>query len=67
MHVLWGILTITAGLLLLVWSSSRSNFIIYRFLYARSKILWGKNTYRFHQVVGVIVAVFGVFVAIGVF
>jgi hypothetical protein len=66
MHVLWGVLIIIAGLLLLGWSSTRSDFVIYRLLYARSKILWGEKTYRFHQISGAIVIVFGIAVAIGV-
>jgi len=67
MHVIWGILIISAGILLLVGGSKKSNFIIYRFLVARSKILWGKHVYRFHQIAGAIVVVFGIFVAFGAF
>jgi len=65
MHLLWGILVILAGLFLLVCGSLKSEFFIYRLLVARSKILWGEKTYRFHQVVGIIVIVFGVFIALG--
>ena len=65
MHVLWGILIILAGLFLLICARLKSNFIIYRLLVYRSKIFWGDNVHRFHQVVGVIVIVFGVLVAGG--
>jgi hypothetical protein len=65
MHMLWGILIILAGLFLLICGSLKSNFIIYRLLVYRSKILWGDNVHRFHQVVGAIVIVFGVLVAVG--
>ena len=65
MHLLWGTLVILAGLFLLVCGSLKSEFFIYRLLVARSKILWGEKTYRFHQVVGIIVIVFGVFIALG--
>jgi len=65
MHILWGILIILAGLFLLICGSLKSNFIIYRLLVYRSKILWGDNVHRFHQVVGAIVIVFGVLVAVG--
>ena len=65
MHLLWGILVILAGLFLLVCGSLKSEFFIYRLLVARSKILWREKTYRFHQVVGIIVIVFGVFIALG--
>jgi len=44
----------------------KSEFIIYKLLVARSKILWGKNVYKFYQVVGIIVIVVGVLMTIGV-
>jgi len=65
MHVLWGILVVIAGLFLLIFSSLKSEFIIYRLLVYRSKILWGEHVHRFHQIVGIIVIIFGVLVAIG--
>jgi len=65
MHILWGALIVAAGLFLLVCGSLKSNFIIYRPLVARSKILWGKHVYRFHQITGIIVIVFGAMVALG--
>lgn len=63
--MLWGILIVLAGLFLLVCGRLRSDFIIYRLIVARSKVLWGDNRYRFHQVVGTIVIVVGVLVAVG--
>ncbi|MGB5925535.1 MAG: hypothetical protein WBH01_05505 [Dehalococcoidia bacterium] len=65
MHLLWGILIVLAGLFLLVCGRLKSDFFIYRLIVARSKILWGDNIYRFHQIVGVIVIVVGVLVAVG--
>jgi hypothetical protein len=65
MHLLWGILIVLVGLFLLISSSKKSNFIVYRLIVARSKILWGDNTYRFHQITGAIVIVVGVLVAAG--
>jgi hypothetical protein len=65
MHVLWGILIVIAGLFLLIFSSLKSEFIIYRLLVYRSKILWGKHVHRFHQIVGIIAIIVGVLVAIG--
>jgi hypothetical protein len=64
MPVLWGILIVLAGLFLLISGTLKSEFIIYRLLVARSKILWGEHTHRFHQIVGVIVIVVGVLVAL---
>ena len=54
-----------AGLFLLVCGRLKSEFFIYRLIVARSKILWGENVHRFHQIGGGIVIVFGVLVAIG--
>jgi hypothetical protein len=64
MHILWGSLIMAAGLFMLVCASSKSQFIIYRLLVARSKILWGENVHRFHQVTGTLVIVFGILVAL---
>jgi len=65
MHLLWGILIVLAGLFLLVCGRLKSGFLIYWLMVARSRILWGDNTHRFHQIVGAIVIVVGVLVAIG--
>ncbi|MGB6873157.1 MAG: hypothetical protein WBE46_03280 [Dehalococcoidia bacterium] len=65
MHLIWGILIVVAGLFLLICSSKKSDFIVYRLIVARSKILWGEKVYRFHQFVGAIVIVVGVLVAVG--
>ena len=64
MHVLWGILIVIAGLFLLICGRIKSDFIIYRLLVYRSKILWGKHVHRFHQIAGIIVIIFGVLVAL---
>ena len=65
MHVLWGMSIVAAGLFLLVCGRLKSEFFIYRLIVARSKILWGENVHRFHQIAGGIVIAFGVLVAIG--
>ena len=67
MHILWGTLIIIVGAFILISASIKSQFIVYRLLVYRSKILWGDNVHRFHQIVGVIVIVFGVPVAAGIF
>ena len=66
MQILWGILMIMAGLFMLISGLMKSNFVIYRILVARSKILWGENVHRFYQIAGSIVVVFGVLMAIGI-
>ena len=65
MHLLWGILIVLAGLFLTISGTLKSNFIIYRLLVYRSKILWGDHVHRFHQIAGVIVIVVGALVALG--
>ena len=65
MHVLWGILIIAAGLFLVISGRSKSNFIVYRLLVARARILWGENVHSFHQVSGILMMIFGLVVALG--
>ena len=65
MHILWGILIVLAGLFITISATVKSNFIIYRLLVYRSKILWGEHVHRFHQIAGAIVIVVGVLVALG--
>jgi len=66
MHILWGVLIVVAGLFMVVCGSLKSEFIIYRLMVYRSKILWGENVHRFYQIVGVIVIVFGALVALNI-
>jgi len=66
MHILWGCLIAAVGLFLSVFGTTKSEFIVFRLLVARSKILWGKRVHGYFQVVGVLVFVFGVLVALGV-
>jgi len=66
MSIVWGVLIIAAGLLILIGGILKSDFIIYRLLVARSKILWGENVHRFYQLVGLMVIIFGILVTIGI-
>ncbi|MGB7205249.1 MAG: hypothetical protein WBD37_07235 [Anderseniella sp.] len=54
------------GLFMLVCGTVKSDFVVYRLLVARSRILWGDAVHRFFQVSGVIVAVLGILWASGV-
>ena len=56
---------VLAGLFLLICGTLRSQFVLYRLLVARSRMLWGDNVYRFHQIAGAAVIVVGVLVALG--
>lgn len=57
MHVLWGILMAAIGLFMLVCGTLKSEFIIYRLMVHRSRILWGQGdaVHRFYQVSGLII------------
>ena len=64
MGIIWGLLTAAIGTLFFVWGRARSEFVVYRLLAARSRILWGDRVHGFYQVVGVILIVVGVVLAI---
>lgn len=65
MNILWGGLMVLVGLFILICSSLKSDFIIYRFLVARSKVLWGERVYQFHQISGVLIIGFGLAMVLG--
>jgi len=54
------------GLFLFVSGTLKSQFIVYRLLVARSKILWGERVHGFHQVAGILVIAFGILFALSV-
>ena len=68
MYVLWGILMAAVGLFMLVCGTLKSEFIIYRLMVYRSRILWGEGdaVHRFYQVSGLIIVILGVLWALGV-
>ncbi len=68
MHLLWGILMAAVGLFMLISGTLKSEFIIYRLMVARSRILWGQGdaVHRFYQVSGLIIVILGVLYALGV-
>ena len=65
---IWGVITALVGMFLLVSGLTKSNFIIYRILMAKSKLFWKEEDkiHRFYQVAGILVVVFGILVALGV-
>lgn len=67
MHVLWGILMAAVGLFMLVCGTLKSEFLIYRLMVARSRILWGQGdaVHRFYQVCGLIIIVLGALFTLG--
>jgi len=66
MNIVWGILTIIIGLFILISSIIKSEFIIYKLLVARSKILWGKNVHNFLMVSGILIIIVGILMIIGI-
>jgi hypothetical protein len=55
------------GLFMLVCGTLKSEFIVYRLMVHRSRILWGQGdaVHRFYQVSGLIVIVLGALWALG--
>jgi len=66
MEPIWGLAFIAIGLFMLVSALLKSNFIVYRLMVARSKMLWGEKVRGFYVVVGVILIILGILVALGV-
>ncbi len=64
-NTLWGVLMAAVGVLFVSWGSTASDFVVYRVLAARSRIVWGGRVHRFYQVVGVVLVVLGVLWATG--
>jgi hypothetical protein len=67
MQTLWGLLMAATGLFMLLCGTLKSEFIVYRLMVARSRILWGQgdNVHRFYQASGLIVMILGLFWTLG--
>jgi len=66
MDPFWGVLMIAIGLFMLVCSLLKTDFIVYRLMVYRSKMLWGENVHQFYSIVGTIVIIIGILVALDV-
>ena len=66
MESIWGLAFIAIGLFMLVSALLKSNFIVYRLMVARSKMLWGEKVHGFYVVVGVILIILGILAALEV-
>lgn len=66
--MMWGLLIAMVGVLFVWWGRSKSEFVIYRLLVARSRVLWGSGNrvHGFYQCAGVALVVFGAVLAIAV-
>ena len=60
MNIFGGLLMAVIGLFMLACGTVKSDFVVYRLLVARSRILWGDAVHLFFQVSGLIVAVLGI-------
>lgn len=56
---------VAVGLFMTICGRTKSEFIVYRLLVARSRILWGQKVHVFYQVAGVMVVVFGLLIMLG--
>lgn len=66
MGIIWGLIIAAVGALFIVWGRTRSDFVVYRLLVARSRILWdeGDQVHGFYQVAGAIMIIVGAVIAI---
>jgi len=55
MNIVWGSLMLLVGLFIFISAIRKSEFIIYKLLVARSKILWGDKAHTFLAVIGVLI------------
>jgi len=65
MRAVYGTMLVALGLFMTICGHTKSEFIIYRLLAARSRILWGPKVHGFYQVSGILVILFGLLIALG--
>ncbi len=57
---LWGFMIASTGVLFVVWGTTQSEFVVYRMLVGRTRVLWGDRVHTFYRFVGVVLIVLGV-------
>jgi len=67
MNILWGSLTALIGLYIFVSALIKSEFIVYKMLTARAKLLWGENVHTFLLIAGLLITGFGSLFFSGIF
>jgi uncharacterized membrane protein len=65
MVIFWGSLIAAVGLFMLICGITKTNFIVYRLMVARSRVLWGEKVHVFYQIAGLLVIIFGTLFALG--
>ena len=66
MNILFGSIMVIIGVLFLVCSITKSENKLYQIFVKRSEILWKKNVYIFHRIVGEILITLGILYSLGV-
>ncbi len=66
MHPIFGVLMIAMGLFMMISALVKSEFIVYRLMAARAKIMWGENVHRFLSIAGVIIIIVGSLATLGI-
>ena len=60
MNYVFGTIFIIIGLFFIISAYKKSEFIIYKILIARSKLLWKDNVHNFYKIVGLLFIIFGI-------
>jgi len=65
-NILWGSLIIVIFVLMFIAATVKSDFIVYKLLVARTKLLFKEHAYEAHQVFAVLGIIFGLLLVFGV-
>jgi len=60
----WGVVMVLIGGLMVLGGATQTDFVLYRLLAARARLLWGDRVHAFLMVAGMLVAIAGVLVAL---
>ncbi|MCC9600372.1 hypothetical protein LOC67_07350 [Stieleria sp. JC731] len=68
MNLVWGSAMAAIGFFLLFCGTTKSEFVLYKLLVARSRTTWGQGNavHRFYQVVGLVLVSLGCLWAAGI-
>ena len=66
MNILWGILICLVGIFMFFSALKKSEFIVYKLIASRSRVLWGDNVHTFYLIVGIVLVAFGTLVAVNI-
>lgn len=63
MGIVWGLIVAAVGVAFIVWGRTQSDFVVYRMLAARSRLLWGDRVHAFYQGAGTLMVIAGIAIA----